>query len=62
MVQSGIPFDLQQGTARQFKLIASYLELSVSQDESAEGGASRAKKVSEPEEPEIISQGPPGEQ
>ena len=27
MVQSGIPFDLNSGTARQFKLIASYLEL-----------------------------------
>ena len=29
LVQSGVPFDLQAGTARQFKLLASYLELSV---------------------------------
>ena len=59
MVQSGIPFDLQHGTARQFKLIASYLELIVGQDQPAldsgnAGGASRAKKAPDSDEAEVI--------
>jgi len=32
MVQSGIPFNLQDGTDRQYKLINSYLELMVERE------------------------------
>lgn len=33
LVQSGIPFDLQAGCDRQFRLIDTFLEMSVNQDE-----------------------------
>ncbi len=49
-MQSGIPFDLQAGTDRQFKLLASYLELSVNQTGD---GATRATESSEPHEAEV---------
>ena len=35
MVQSGIPFDFQVGTNRQFKLIERYLDLIVNSEEPA---------------------------
>ena len=46
LVSSGIPFDLQAGTDRQFKPISSYLEMSVNQ---ADDGATRATETSEAE-------------
>ena len=46
LVQSGIPFDLQAGCDRQFRLIDSYLELSVNQ---YAGEATRAVESEEPE-------------
>ena len=47
LVQSGIPFDLQAGTERQFQLLASYLELVVNVQDA---GASRATQ----DEAEVI--------
>ena len=35
LVQSGIPFDISKGTERQYKLISSYLELIVNEDQPA---------------------------
>ena len=42
LVQSGIPFDLQAGCDRQFKLIDSFLELTVNSLDSGSSDASRA--------------------
>ena len=56
LVQSGIPFDLTQGTDRQFKLIASYLELCVNQSPSAATRASEAdptEVIIEADEPKV---------
>jgi len=40
LASSNVPFDLQASTERQYKLLSSYLEVMVSQDEST--GAKRA--------------------
>lgn len=47
MVSSGIPFNLNEGTDRQYKLISSYLELMVEREPAQ---ASR-KEIPMPEEP-----------
>ena len=56
LVQSGIPFDLQAGCDRQFKLLDSYLELAVNQ-----GGAARATLESEAQDGEVKIEAAPKE-
>ena len=47
MVQSGIPFNVQEGTDRQYKLINNYLEVMVNTSTRiGDGGATR--KTEEP--------------
>ena len=42
MIQSGIPFNIQEGTDRQYKMLNSYLELVVNQHD---GGAGATRKI-----------------
>jgi len=50
-VQSGIPFDMQAGTDRQYKLLNNFLELSINQQ--AGGSATRATVQDSDSEPQI---------
>jgi hypothetical protein len=36
MIQSGIPFNIQEGSERQYKLLNSYLEMLVNLDDGAQ--------------------------
>lgn len=36
MIQSGIPFNIQEGSERQYKLLSSYLEMLVNLDDGAQ--------------------------
>jgi len=46
MIESGIPFNLQEGTTRQYSLLNNYLELLVNTDSGAESATRKTVDAS----------------